>query len=112
MRAFRDVGAFTGGLALAATLVLTSPGVEIARADEAAAAAHSADEATCQSTTEQGEAEVRAYLAELQRLQNELAASSRRSPGDGEIVVLNNSGYGYGSKTFDLPDLRQFRHER
>ena len=105
MRAIRDLGAFTGALALAATLALMSPGVEIARADDATAAAQSADGPTCQAGPEKSQAEVRAFLENIQRLRAEQAAtSSKRPSAEGEFVVLNVRDYGYGRDSRNLRD--------
>jgi hypothetical protein len=108
MRVLRDLSTFTGGLALVVTLGLMSPGVQISRADGATAAAHLADGLTCQASAEastaQGDAEVGALVARVQRLQARKAAASTGPRAAGDSLVLNGNGYHYGGTTLGRPD--------
>ena len=107
MRRMRDVTTILGGLALAGSLALLSPGVHVVRADDAAAPAESAasaDGPTCEAGTVNGGAQVAEYLQKIQQLQRERTAASPETAADaGGFVVLNNRGYNYGPAPVTFP---------
>ncbi len=107
MQRLRDVTTILGGLALAGSLVLLSPGVRVVRADDTTASAESAadaDGATCEAGTVNGGAEVQEYLQRIQRLQRErMAASPEAAASTDDFVVLNNRGYNNGPPPLIFP---------
>jgi hypothetical protein len=80
-----------GLLALAAMLLLASPGVDAVRA-EGDPAPSSSEAAQCSDVPSfGGDAEIEALLAELRREQLERIAAGQEGP-----VMLNGRGYNYG----------------
>lgn len=100
MRRTGDVTTILGGLALAGSLALLSPGVQLVRADDAAAPADStasADGPMCEAGAVNGADQVAKYLQKIQQLQRERLAASPEAAADADdFVVLNNRGYNYG----------------
>jgi hypothetical protein len=81
-----------GWLALAVTLLLTSPGVQVVRAEDARLA-ESADTAKVCSLHEGPEVEVRRVEIEL------------NVDANSEIIGLNNSGYSYRPSPVDFSEF-------
>ena len=105
MRRFSESSTILGGLALLATLALSSPGVRVVRAADDAA--YDAGEgAVCEAGSIRGASEVTAYLREMQRLQEQRDEVAARS--DDGTIVLNNRGYNYGTPGFAFPAAREF----
>jgi hypothetical protein len=95
MRAWERLKAVVGLLAVAAMLLLASPGVRAVRAAGPQESAAPQERAQCGSTARApADPEVQAFLAELRRGQLERALAGADDSG---IVVLNNRGYNYGS---------------
>ena len=85
-----------GCLALAATLLLTGPGVEIVSADEVAAPrVPSTENGPACGETADAENGAR-YAALLEALQREQATQDMSHPG--QPIPLNNRGYNYGPR--------------
>ena len=116
MRRLPDVTTVLGSLALAGTLALLSPGVEVVRADDGpdgAAIASSSDGLTCEAGTINGGEETAAFLRRIQQLQvEEMNRAAPTGDTDGEAIVLNNRGYNYGPANLSLPHPRELQHER
>jgi hypothetical protein len=94
MRPWERLKAVVGLLAVAAMLLLASPGVRAVRAAGPQEPAAAQEQAQCGSTARApADPEVQAFLAELRREQLERAIAGA---GDSGIVVLNNRGYNYG----------------
>ncbi|MFQ5415688.1 MAG: hypothetical protein ACE5FL_01445 [Myxococcota bacterium] len=112
MRLIRDLTALSGAVALAAALVLLSPGVHAVRADDAgphAAFSLSAvgDGPTCEAGTIAGGEETLDILRDIQR-----KAAQQANAAEGDFVVLNGRGYNYGAKSLDLPFPTELRRAR
>ena len=90
MRPPIDLRTLTGTLAVAASLALLSPGIDVVRAElEQDAAA--VDAPACSAAEPAVDlADFRQMLAEAQ------IQVATEPPADGEAVVLNNRGYNYG----------------
>jgi hypothetical protein len=104
MRRFSKTTTTLGGLALVATLALSSPGVRIVRAADAVAA-EAGEGAVCEAGSVRNANDVTAYLNEMQRRQAEQEAAPR---SDDEMIVLNNRGFNYGKADFTFPSAREF----
>jgi hypothetical protein len=98
MRLFQSLTTIFGSLAVALTLALLSPGVDVVRADDAAVAdAAAAEGPTCEASAVNDGHVIVDRLQHIQRLQIErMAASAVASDTPGDFVVLNNRGYNYG----------------
>jgi uncharacterized protein (DUF1501 family) len=115
MRRF-DWKTLIGSGALLATFVLALPGVKAVRAEEsgmplapASAALAGNDGPTCSQPS--AEAQLAQSGAAMEQLRQQIAAQLDPN-SDGQIVMLNNRGYNYGSAnpleraTIDLERLR------
>ena len=109
MRMPFDWKTLVGSLALLATFVLALPGVKAVRAEDRRIPLASNDGPTC---NQQGpEAEVADAGVALEQIRRQIAAQIDPAVA-GQIVVLNNRGYNYGSgnslerTSIDLERLR------
>ena len=81
-----------GLLALAVSLALASPGVNVVRADTEQAAAG----AECQTGEAEPEPAADAFVNQLRRDPHGAVIEKRLEPRDEDWVVLNTRGYNYG----------------
>lgn len=90
MRLFDSLQTLTGAMALAAMLLLASPGVKAVRAAGDETASSPAEQCGAASAPT-ADADLHRFLADLRREQR-----ARGGAGDDEIVMLNGRGYNYG----------------
>jgi hypothetical protein len=102
MKASLDARTIPGWLAVAAMLLLTSPGVRTVRADADVLVSEVPDGPSCS-----GRAEVENIEADLARYIEEARRAAAAQPDAGaDYVVLNNRGYNYGpARTPSLHDV-------
>ena len=94
MRLPFDWKTLVGSLALLATFVLALPGVKAVRAEERRVPLASNDGPTC--SQEGPEADLAQAGPALEQIRNQIAAQIDPASA-GQIIVLNNRGYNYGS---------------
>jgi hypothetical protein len=103
MRPFDWLQTLTGAMALAAMLLLASPGVKAVRAAGDEPASSPAEQCGAASAPS-ADADLDRFLADLRREQR-----ARDSAGDAEIVMLNGRGYNYGPPPRIDLDLQRAR---
>jgi len=95
MRAFHRVGRVSGILALAASALLASPGVDAVRAEppHAASGATPAEQCGGEPARTASQSDLDAFVAKLRREHGAQMAAEAEAKG---IIVLNHRGYNYG----------------
>jgi hypothetical protein len=103
------VRTIAGFLSLAGTLLLTSPGVKLVRAEDAdpPPAPAAAQGPSCREDAPPASPGIAALKARLRQ-----QAASQANSSDEDVVVLNNRGYNYGPPPGLEPGLLELERRR